>query len=313
VLCFVGFRFVLLRYNETQIGIGRIRKVLEVRNVRSLLKLTLLLALMFGCVHAICFSQSHAQSDSITILSWNVESGGSDPKVIAAQLVAMPVYDIYCMSEVDPKAADFFAKSLGEKFGSKTSATGNADRLQIHFNKERFELLEEKELARYQDYELNNGTHRSPIFVRLRDRKSGLQFIVMTNHFARGNAELRKKQAIGLREWARDQSDAVINIGDFNLDFDFKTQQGNEAFPEMLRDNVYQWVKPVELIDTNWADLDGDGKDNYPDSMLDFAFVAGPAKNWKPSCQVIVRDGDFPDDKTTSDHRPIELILTLAP
>ncbi len=52
-------------------------------------------------------------------------------------------------------------------------------------------------------------------------------------------------------------------------------------------------LKPAELVDTNWADLDGDGKDNYPDSMLDFAFVAGPAKNWKPLCQVIVRDGDL--------------------
>jgi hypothetical protein len=45
--------------------------------------------------------------------------------------------------------------------------------------------------------------------------------------------------------------------------------------------------------------------------MLDFAFVAGPAKDWKPVCKVIVRDKDFPDNKTTSDHRPIE--LRLAP
>jgi len=45
--------------------------------------------------------------------------------------------------------------------------------------------------------------------------------------------------------------------------------------------------------------------------MLDFAFVAGPAKEWTPVCRVLVRDGDFPDDKTTSDHRPIELKLTV--
>ena len=64
------------------------------------------------------------------------------------------------------------------------------------------------------------------------------------------------------------------------------------------------------LADTNWSDPDDDGKDNYPDSMLDFAFVAGPAKDWNPVCRAIVRDGDFPDDDTTSDHRPIELRLT---
>lgn len=146
--------------------------------------------------------------------------------------------------------------------------------------------------------------------LRLRDRASGSEFIVMTNHLARTNSGLRTQQAIGLREWARDQSTGVINIGDFNMDFDFHTRKGNEAFVEMLQDNVWHWVKPIEFIDTNWADSDGDGNDNYPDSMLDFAFVAGPAKDWQPVCRVIVRDGDFPDDESTSDHRPIELRLT---
>lgn len=114
-----------------------------------------------------------------------------------------------------------------------------------------------------------------------------------------------------MREWARDQSVAIINIGDFNMDFDFRSQNGNDSFVEMLKDNVWQWVRPVEFIDTNWSDSDGDGNDNYPDSLLDFAFVAGPAKDWNPVCKVIVRVDDFPDDDTTSDHRPIELRMTL--
>ena len=95
------------------------------------------------------------------------------------------------------------------------------------------------------------------------------------------------------------------------MDYDFHTKQGNSAFPEIVRDNVWTWVQPQELIDTNWYDPDKDGKDNFPDSMLDFAFVAGAAKDWNPVCKVIVREGDFPDDDTTSDHRPIELILQI--
>ena len=63
------------------------------------------------------------------------------------------------------------------------------------------------------------------------------------------------------------------------------------------------------MIDTNWSDPDGDGKDNFPDSMLDFAFVAGTARNWKPECRVIVQENDFPDGPKQSDHRPIELVL----
>ena len=176
--------------------------------------------------------------------------------------------------------------------------------MQISFDGKRFELLHAKEL-----HHLNQGRHRAPLFVRLRHRETGTEFIVMTNHLARGNERLRTLQAAGLREWARDQSVGVINIGDFNMDYSFKKQRGNDALPAMLADNIWLWVQPAEWIDTQWSDRNG--KDAYPDSMLDFAFVAGPAKGWDPRCQVIVRDGDFPDNMETSDHRPVELRLNL--
>lgn len=246
---------------------------------------------------------------SISVLAWNLESGGNDPNVIATQLSALSGYDIYCLSEVHANNFGKYTNALPAGFVSVNSTLGGGDRLQVIFNTNRFELLQQKELHEYGEYKLNNGHHRSPLFVRLKDRASGTEFIVMTNHLARRNAELRKQQAIGMREWARDQKVAMINIGDFNLDYDFHTRRGNSAFPEMLRDNVWSWVKPEKFIDTNWSDSDGDGKDNYPDSMLDFAFVAGPARDWNPVCRAIVRDGDFPDDRTTSDHRPIELTL----
>lgn len=248
-------------------------------------------------------------SKQLSIVSWNVESGGSDPTVIAKTLSEFVKYDIVCLSEVSPKHFLDYAEAVGPKFMAINGRTGREDSLQILVNNVRFEVLQTSELERYGDVVLNNGSHRSPLFVRLRDRTTGKEFIVMTNHLARGNAELRKQQAIGLREWARDQNVGVITIGDFNMDFDFRTERGNDAFPEMIRDNVWEWVRPKQLIDTNWADRNKDGVDDYPDSMLDFAFVAGPAKTWAPECVVLVRPGDFPDDEKTSDHRPIELIL----
>ncbi|MEX1026487.1 MAG: hypothetical protein WD049_00545 [Candidatus Paceibacterota bacterium] len=249
-------------------------------------------------------------TDTISILAWNVESGGNDPEVIAEQLKELSDYDVYCLSEVSPSSLGQYLNALSPEVLAVNSETGRGDRLQIIFDSNRFELLQQNELHEYQDHELNNGNHRSPLFVRLRDRETDTEFIVMTNHLARGNADFRKQQAIGLREWARDQNVGVVNIGDFNMDYDFASEQGNEAFVEMLRDNVWNWVKPEQLIDTNWSDPDGDGMDNYPDSMLDFGFVAGPAKDWNPVCNVIVREGDFPDDETTSDHRPIELFIS---
>jgi endonuclease/exonuclease/phosphatase family metal-dependent hydrolase len=259
------------------------------------------------CSSTLAVAQS---SKELSVLAWNVESGGSDPEVIAKQLSELNGYDVYCLSEVDDDDFDIFRKAVPKGFVAVNSNSGGGDRLQILFDGNRFDLLEQNELSQHRNFELNNGNHRSPMYVRLKEKTASVEFIMMTNHLARGKADLRTKQAIGLREWARDQNVGVINIGDFNMDYDFHTKKGNAAFPEMLRDNVYHWVKPAELIDTNWADQDGDGKDNYPDSMLDFAFVAGPAKDWKPVCRVIVRDGDFPDNKSTSDHRPIELKLT---
>ena len=175
-------------------------------------------------------SSPTTNSNVISVVAWNLESGGSDPAVIAVQLKELGEHDIYCLSEVDPKSFEQNATALGDKFMAINGKTGRDDRLQIIFNKDRFELLEQKELMEYREFTLNNGTHRSPLYARLKDKGTGFQFIVMTNHLARGNAELRKKQAIGLREWARDQNVGVVNIGDFNMDFDFRTERGNEAF-----------------------------------------------------------------------------------
>lgn len=249
-------------------------------------------------------------NDTILALAWNVESGGADSSVIAERLQSFSDYQIFCLSEVHPSDFDKYQDALPKKFESVNSHSGNEDRLQILFDSSRFEQLETIELDRYRDYVLNNGGHRSPTAVRLKDRVTNKSFIVMVNHLARGNAEFRTNQAIGLREWARDQNQAVICVGDFNMDYEFATQKGNDALDEILRDNVWQWVKPHAWIDSNWWDPEGDGVDNFDGSLLDFVFVSGPAKTWTPRCEVLIEPGDFPDDATTSDHRPISLQFT---
>ena len=154
-----------------------------------------------------------------------------------------------------------------------------------------------------------NFGHRSPLMAKFRDKHSDIEFLVVLNHLARGSAELRQEQAKALRLWAEDKEFPIIGIGDYNFDFDFPTYQGNPAFHEFLADGIWHWVQPNELVDTNWSDRDGDGADNYPHSCLDFTFVAGKAKLWHSRSRVIVRDGYFPDDDETSDHRPVELVM----
>ena len=161
------------------------------------------------------------------------------------------------------------------------SVTGNRDRLLLIYDSDKLELLESQELEAHNGVRMNdvNFRHRSPLVGRFKQRGTDIEFIVVLNHLARGNAELRKQQAKGLRLWCEDQTLPVIGIGDYNFDFDFKTRRGNAAFDEHMLDYRWRWVQPDKLVDTNWADRDGDGKDDYPDLCLDFTFVGAGAYN----------------------------------
>lgn len=252
-----------------------------------------------------------APNIQIRMFCWNVESDGADSEVIAKQLAEFNQndhYDVLALTEVKPQDLKKFRYALGKHYKYSHTRSGNSDRLEILYNQNRFQRIREFEIK-----EINiKGRYRAPLVAHLKDRQTGIEFLVMNNHLARGKSEIRQKQAEMLVDWARDQTLPVFALGDYNFDYVFETRKGNPAFANMLRDNIWRWVEPTKMIDSNWYDdpKNPDGKDDYPGSLLDFAFVAGPAKNWKAECNIIVREGDFPDDETTSDHRPFELILS---
>jgi hypothetical protein len=97
---------------------------------------------------------------------------------------------------------------------------------------------------------------------------------------------------------------------------------------------IWEWVVPNAVVestaagpnqrtkvianfaDSNWADDNDETEpdkrvDKYPNSILDFVFVAKGACSWRARSRVIVRPGDFPDTAHTSDHRPVEAVLEL--
>lgn len=250
----------------------------------------------------------------LSILAWNIESGGADNQVILAQMKDLREkqfngkLDLIALSETPPKTEDLWQSVLPGGV-AVMGTTGDGDRLCIIFNGERFEQVRVIELAKFDKFTLNPGNQRSPLIVHLKDKATGVEFLVLDNHLARGNADRRKEQALGLSAWAREQNLPMIAVGDYNFDFDFKTKSGNEAFRAFLNDGVWKWNEPRELIDSNWADHNKDGLDDYPDSLLDMVFTAGPAKEWNVTAEIIVREGDFPDDNKTSDHRPVKVLV----
>lgn len=254
---------------------------------------------------------------SYSVLHWNVESGGNDPTTVASQLVELGGYDVIGLSEVENPAA--YEEALSKKWPGRyefirgLSGANEAredDHLWLAFSKDKFSMIEFEEMKEVSGFIFDDGHHRVPLYVRLKDLANSQEVVFLMNHLARGNKYFRQEQASTLREWARTKSIPIIAIGDYNLDFDFATEKGNKAFDEFMKDEVWLWVRPEPLVDTNWSDRDGDGVDNYIDSLLDFSFLGGRAKAWEASSRVIVRENDFPDTEKTSDHRPVELILS---
>lgn len=251
-----------------------------------------------------------AERDALTIIAWNIEAGGSEVATIASQLKQLEPFDILALSEVPPASV----KDFGSRWGADAyiaGQKGGPSRLLIAWNPSKFEKLEAMELEKFDGKEFAPGLQAAPLVAHLKHQASGRELIVVMNHFARGSAELRKNQALLLSEWARKQQEKapIIAVGGYNFDYDFPKRRGNEAFDAFLKTGVWKWIEPKKLIDDNWADRDRDGKDDYPDSMLDFTFAAGPAKEWNITSEVIVRPGDFPDTDKTSDHRPSRTII----
>jgi hypothetical protein len=284
-----------------------------------------------------------AHAEEFRILAWNVESNRpgappvSDAGVISEQLAGLlgapeTRAQIVALSEVEPKTMPIYKQAVEEGLDTEvdfvTSASGgfkDADSLLLVVDAKRFAIEDVFEMHRYAGISANFNVMdsdspeygavraRSPLVAKLRDKATSGTFWLIVTHLARGEADLRVEQAKALRKWAEDHAgEPIIAAGDFNFDYDFKTQKGNPAYDAMMEGGVWQWLKPDPLIDSNWAeDRNNPGNDRYPDSILDFVFVANAARDWKGESDVVMWEGDFPDSDKTSDHRPI--IATFGP
>ena len=251
----------------------------------------------------------------LELISWNIESGGADPAIIARQLAALPKVDAYLLQEVNPRDLGRLAAAVRKAHGSEykyyMGSLGGADRLAMIIDASRITIRSFSELMSYQEHRLNDWRHRPPLVAHLELKDVRQEFYLVTVHLARGNEQLRQEQAVGLREWAKAQSLPVLLAGDCNFDFEFRTNRGNPAHRKFFADGIWREAEPEERIDTNWADRNNDGRDDYPESCLDFAASCTHGQAVQSKCRVIVREGDFPDTDATSDHRPVWMSFEL--
>lgn len=272
-------------------------------------------------------------ADPITAISWNVESGGADPAVIAKQLGELPKTTVYALQEVHgddiARYGDAIRQAHGESYRYYAGWTGLSDRQMLAYDSARLHLVTASEFfGRYNDDVMNDWRHRSPLHFQFTDKHSGAFFYLYVVHLAGGDALLRESQARALYTQVRNQPLFWLAVGDFNFEYSFHTKRGGKAYDLLTAEEQWKWAKPKTLVDTYWSDQDGDGNDDYPDSCRDFVFyhpISDRVRNlhgssmpafkaawdWTVTSEVIVRPGDFPDDERTSDHRPVMATIEL--
>lgn len=127
-----------------------------------------------------------AANSDLKILSWNIESDGNSPEVIAKHLKTFNGHSIVALQEVRPENESRYTTALGATKKSLISNSGRSDRLMIVYDTNRLELLSSSEPSDYQDFKLNDGNHRSPLIAVFRDQVTGKEFTLLTVHLARG-------------------------------------------------------------------------------------------------------------------------------
>jgi len=252
-----------------------------------------------------------AESNQLTIVAWNVESGGSVASTIAGRIKAFQGVDLWGLCEVESEsAAELFEQAAADgenadfvRIVGTTGLNGSDpdDRLEIIYNTNRFQFLDSVEL-----HHINvSGTVRAPLVAHLRKKDSGTEFLFMVNHLYRSKTVSRHQQAQLLNAWAKTQTLPVIAVGDYNFDWaaDSGEAHHDRGYDFMTQDGVFTWVRPQEMVRSEC--------NPSFDSILDFVFVTSAALPWKATSQVIVVQGDCPDNAQTSDHRPVKTIFSL--
>lgn len=240
-------------------------------------------------------------AEPITVVSWNTELNDADIAVISDRIIAFQGVDLWGLVEVNRASHQPMleaAAELGEKadFESVLSDSGGGDRLLALYDADRFDLL-----AAWEEDEINTtGDARAALVLELRERRSNIRFLFMVNHLYRSRDDERRQQAQLLNAWAARQTLPVIAVGDYNFDWEITGDEHDAGYDLLTVNDRFQWVRPATLVTTQCS--------GWPctfNSVLDFVFTAGAAQAWRAESEIVVVPGDFPDDDTTSDHRPV--------
>lgn len=247
---------------------------------------------------------------TVSIVGFNTESGGSDPATVADETIAKVRGEgLWGLVEVeDEDAANRYVAAMADPDSDQSfkyvyGTTGWSDRIVLAWDDTRYALESWEEL-----YDINiSGDARAPVVGHFRERTTETAFLLMANHLWRTDNSARHQQADMLNAWGAAQAAPTILVGDYNFDWevDGGETDHDEGYDNLVADGVFEWVRPAELVKTQCSGFN---------SVLDFSFVGGPAREW-PASALILEPGNVycssTNEDVLSDHRPVALTITM--
>lgn len=267
------------------------------------------LAVLFTCVICLSSHSPAAPPNQFTVVSWNVDSDDADAHIAALRVAEMKGVDLWGFSEVpDERWARLLEAAAGDNepgnFAAVLSPTRGRDRSLIAYDVGRFELLGYSELSWDDEpWRDPNAVLRPAVIARFRHIATEQEFFFMVNRL---HPQWAGRQAARLERWAAGQGIPVIAVGSYYFQYNLGPEplrcDGQMGLSTMVGSGVFDWLAPANLVKTC------DGQFN---TIEDFVFLANAAGKLVGRTRVIVEPGDFPDDESTSDHRPILAVFAI--
>lgn len=238
----------------------------------------------------------------ITVVGWNTQLSDAAITRITDRIAAFTEINLWGLTAVNQLTYQYDLEAAAEAgemadFGSVMGRSGGGERIVALYDTSRFDMIDSWE----QDLlDTAAGNARAALVLHLRDKPTDIQLLFMVNHLERDLPELRQQQAQALNAWAARQVLPVIAVGDYNVDWAVADEVHDPAYDTLVADERFQWIRPAELLTTEC--------NGWPCEMRvvqDFVFTVGAAQSWLAASIIATTPDDFPDDETTSNHRPV--------
>jgi len=256
------------------------------------------------------FSVSGPVGEAFTVVGWNVDAGGADPHLTALRVVEIDDVHLWGLCEVrDDRWAGLLERAAGEdepgRFVRVLSPTRGSDRSLILYDGGQFSLIRRFELDwSDQPWHRPDMVLRPALVAQLRHHACGQQFFFMVNRLA---PKWAAEQAVAIEAWAARQDLPVLAVGTYYFQYGVGPHpvrcEGQSGLAAMADDGVFDWIRPNNAIPTYDSDAE---------TIEDFIFLANAAGRWSGRSRIVTKLGDFPDDDTTSDHRPVRATITIS-